>query len=45
MVGNIGFGFERVDQRDAYRIERLPSRDDLERVQFKNLQPPWQAKS
>jgi type I restriction enzyme R subunit len=34
------WNFERVDQRDAYRIERLPSRDDLERVQLKNMQPP-----
>ena len=24
------WNFERADQRDAYRIERLPSRDDLE---------------
>src|SRR5438477_491153 len=28
------------DKRDAYRIERLPSRDDLERLRYKNLQPP-----
>lgn len=34
------WNFERADQRDAYRIERLPSRDDLERVRLKNLQPP-----
>lgn len=34
------WNYERVDQRDAYRIERLPSRDDLERVRLKNLQPP-----
>jgi type I restriction enzyme R subunit len=34
------WNFERADQRDAYRIERLPSREDLERVRFKNLQPP-----
>ena len=34
------WNYERADQRDAYRIERLPSRDDLERVQLKNLQPP-----
>src|ERR1019366_10812788 len=34
------WNFERADQRDAYRIERLPSRDDLERVQLKNMQPP-----
>src|ERR1700681_1865029 len=34
------WNFERADRRDAYRIERLPSRDDLERVRLKNLQPP-----
>lgn len=34
------WNFERADQRDAYRIERLPSQNDLERVQLKNLQPP-----
>lgn len=34
------WNFERADQRDAYRIERLPSRNDLERVVLKNLQPP-----
>ena len=34
------WNFARADQRDAYRIERLPSRGDLERLQFKNLQPP-----
>lgn len=34
------WNFERSDQRDAYRIERLPSRDDLERIQLKNMQPP-----
>jgi type I site-specific restriction endonuclease len=28
------WNFERADQRDAYRIERLPSREDLERVRF-----------
>src|ERR1017187_5976732 len=26
--------------RDAYRIERLPSGEDLERLRLKNLQPP-----
>jgi len=31
---------ERADQRDAYRIERLPSPTDLERLRLKNLQPP-----
>jgi hypothetical protein len=30
----------RADQRDAYRIERLPSPEDLERLRLKNLQPP-----
>jgi type I site-specific restriction endonuclease len=34
------WNYERSDQRDAYRIERLPSREDLERVRLKNLQPP-----
>lgn len=34
------WNFERADQRDAYRIERLPSREDLERARLKNLQPP-----
>lgn len=34
------WNYERADQRDAYRIERFPSRDDLERVRLKNLQPP-----
>jgi type I restriction enzyme R subunit len=34
------WNFERAHQRDAYRIERLPSSDDLERLRLKNLQPP-----
>ena len=34
------WNFERADQRDAYRIERLPSRNDLERVRLKNMHPP-----
>lgn len=34
------WNYERADQRDVYRIERLPSREDLERVRLKNLQPP-----
>ena len=34
------WNLERVDHQDAYRIERLPSRDDLERLHLKNLQPP-----
>lgn len=33
------WNFTRPDQ-DAYRIERLPSREDLERLLLKNLQPP-----
>lgn len=31
---------KRADQQDAYRIERLPSPEDLERVRLKNLKPP-----
>jgi type I restriction enzyme R subunit len=34
------WNYERADQRDAYRIERLPSREDLERLRLRNLQPP-----
>lgn len=34
------WNYQRADQRDAYRIERLPSLADLERVRLKNLQPP-----
>jgi type I site-specific restriction endonuclease len=34
------WNYERADERDAYRIERLPSRADLERLRLKNLQPP-----
>lgn len=34
------WNYERPDQRDAYRIERLASPRDLERLRFKNLQPP-----
>jgi type I restriction enzyme R subunit len=34
------WNYERADQRDAFRIERLPSREDLERLRLKNLQPP-----
>jgi type I site-specific restriction endonuclease len=33
------WNYTRKDQ-DAYRIERLPSRTDLERLRLKNLQPP-----
>ncbi|CAN5753207.1 hypothetical protein BH23CHL5_BH23CHL5_25430 [soil metagenome] len=34
------WNYQRKDQKDAYRIERLPSRADLERLRFKNMQPP-----
>ena len=34
------WNLERAAERDAYRIERLPSRNDLERIRLKNLQPP-----
>ncbi len=34
------WNYQRADQQDAYRIERLPERADLERLRFKNLQPP-----
>lgn len=33
------WNYTRKDQ-DAYRIERLPSREDLDRLRLKNLQPP-----
>ncbi len=33
------WNYRRKDQ-DAYRIERLPSSEDLERLRLKNLQPP-----
>ncbi len=33
------WNYKRKDQ-DAYRIERLPSSEDLERLRLKNLQPP-----
>jgi type I site-specific restriction endonuclease len=33
------WNYERADQHDAYRVERLPSPDDLERLRYKNLQP------
>jgi len=33
------WNYTRKDQ-DAYRIERFPSREDLERLRLKNLQPP-----
>jgi type I restriction enzyme R subunit len=34
------WNYERRDQKDAYRIERLPSREDLERLRYRNMQPP-----
>ncbi|HEV2490030.1 MAG TPA: DEAD/DEAH box helicase family protein [Candidatus Acidoferrales bacterium] len=34
------WNYARADQRDAYRIERLPSPTDLERLRLKNLQRP-----
>lgn len=34
------WNYERADQHDAFRIERLPSPEDLERLRLKNLQPP-----
>ena len=34
------WNYERRDQQDAFRIERLPSQEDLERVRLKNMQPP-----
>jgi len=34
------WNYERKDQGDAYRIERFPSRQDLDRIRLKNLQPP-----
>jgi type I restriction enzyme R subunit len=34
------WNYQRADQRDAFRIEHLPSPDDLERLRLKNLQPP-----
>jgi type I restriction enzyme R subunit len=39
------WNYQRADQRDAYRIERLPSLDDLERLRLKNLQPPRELMS
>ena len=34
------WNYERRDEKDAGRIERLPSREDMERQRLKNLQPP-----
>lgn len=34
------WNYEHVNQHDAFRIERFPSREDLDRARLKNLQPP-----
>ena len=34
------WNYERATERDAYRIERVPSREDLVRLRLKNLKPP-----
>jgi type I site-specific restriction endonuclease len=34
------WNYERATERDAYRIERIPSREDLARLRLKNLKPP-----
>jgi len=34
------WNYQRADQQDAYRIERLPSPRDVDRLRLKNLQPP-----
>jgi type I site-specific restriction endonuclease len=34
------WNLQRAEEQDAYRIERLPSPQDLARVLLKNLQPP-----
>jgi superfamily II DNA or RNA helicase len=34
------WNYERAGERDAYRIERMPSQADLVRLRFKNLKPP-----
>jgi type I restriction enzyme R subunit len=34
------WNYERADERDAYRIERIPSQADLVRLRLKNLKPP-----
>lgn len=33
------WNYQQSDQRDAYRIERLPSPEDLRRMRLRNLQP------
>ncbi|RJQ51383.1 MAG: DEAD/DEAH box helicase [Nitrospiraceae bacterium] len=39
------WNLQRAEHQDAYRIERLPSQKDLERVRLKNLQPPRELRS
>jgi len=39
------WNLQRAEYQDAYRIERLPSQKDLERVRLKNLQPPRELRS
>jgi type I restriction enzyme, R subunit len=39
------WNFARADHQDAYRIERLPSQEDLERLLLKNMQPPTSLQS
>nr|MDD2921464.1 DEAD/DEAH box helicase family protein [Anaerolineales bacterium] len=34
------WNLQRAQEHDAYRIERLPSQEDMERLLLKNLQPP-----
>lgn len=34
------WNLQRANERDAYRIERMPSREDMERQLLKNMQPP-----
>lgn len=34
------WNLQRASERDAYRIERMPSREDMERQLLKNMQPP-----
>ncbi len=34
------WNYQRADQRDAYRIERVPSPEDLDRLRLKNLNAP-----
>jgi len=34
------WNLQHPEERDAYRIERLPSPDDIDRLRLRNLQPP-----